>query len=65
MFKVKIRVRVITGNTTRSGEFETMVDNSTWQKLSMSGSRDPILESWRGAFFPDADKIELMQQQKV
>jgi hypothetical protein len=42
-----------------------MVDNSTWQKLSMSGSRDPILESWRGAFFPDADKIELMQRQKV
>ena len=58
MFKVKIRVRVITGNTTRSGEFETMVDNSTWSKLSMSGSRDPILESWRGAF-------ELMQRQKV
>lgn len=65
MFKVKIRVDVIKGNTSRQETFETMVDNRTWSDLSSTGSRDPILKSWCNSFFPGADSIRLVQRQKI
>lgn len=65
MFKVKIRVDVIRGNTTKQETFETMVDNRTWNDLSSTGSRDPILKAWCNSFFPGADSIRLLQKQKI
>jgi hypothetical protein len=65
MFKVKIGVDVIRGNSSTSSTFETMVDNKTWSDLSSTGSRDSILASWCNTFFPGADSIKLMQKQKI
>ena len=65
MFKVKIRVDVIRGNTTKQETFETMVDNRTWSDLSSSNSREPILKAWCNSFFPGADSIRLLQRQKL
>ena len=36
MFKIKVRVDVVRGNTTKQETFETMVDHETWRKLGSS-----------------------------
>ena len=65
MFKIKVRVDVIRGNTTKQETFETMVDHETWRKLGTSGSVDEVLNSWCSTMFPGADKLRLMQRSKV
>ncbi|MAJ07038.1 MAG: hypothetical protein CL832_10000 [Crocinitomicaceae bacterium] len=65
MFKIKVKVDVIRGNTTKQETFETMVDHKTWSKLGSSGDRDEVLNSWCNSMFPGADKLRLMQRSKV
>jgi hypothetical protein len=64
MFKVKVRVRV-SRNTVTTEEFETMVDQDTFRKCTMSNAKKEVEAIWKNTFFPGSKEIQIMQITKV
>jgi hypothetical protein len=64
MFKVRVSVRV-SRSTVRNEEFETMVDQETFRKCTMSGSKKEVEAIWINTFFPGAKAIQIMQITKI
>lgn len=60
MFKVKVRVRVKTNNHVKNEEFETMVDQDTYRKCTMSNASKEVAAAWRNSMFPGSDEVMIM-----
>lgn len=64
MFKVRVRVRV-TRSTVTSEEFETMVDQDTFRKCTMSNAKKEVEDIWKNTFFPGSKGIMIMGITKI
>ena len=64
MFKAKVRVRV-SRNTVTTEEFETMVDQDTFRKCTMSNAKKEVEAIWKNTFFPGSKEIMIMGITKI
>lgn len=64
MFKVRVRVRV-SRSTVTSEEFETMVDQDTFRKCTMSNAKKEVEAIWKNTFFPGSKDIMIMGITKI
>lgn len=66
MWKVKVRVDVIRGNSSKDETFETMMDSDTIQNCSRSGKeREAVEAAWCNSMFPGADKVRIKSCFKI
>ena len=65
MYKVRVRVRVKTRSNVKNEEFETMVDQDTFRKCTLSNAKKEVEAKWCNTFFPGADEIMIMGISKI
>ena len=66
MWKVKVRLDVITRGHSKSEEFETMMDSDTYRNCTSSGKgREAVEAAWCNSMFPGADKIRIKSCVKI
>ena len=65
MFKVKVRLDVITRGHSKSEEFETMMDSDTYRNCTSDNGKKIVEAAWLNSMFPVADKLRINSCVKI
>ena len=59
MFKVKVRLDVITRGHSKTEVFETMMDADTFRNCNSSNGKKIVEAAWINSMFPGADELRI------
>lgn len=65
MWKVKVRLDVITRGHSKEETFETMMDTDTISKCTSDNGKKIVEAAWLTSMFPEADKLRIKSCVKI